>query len=370
MYWTFLRAVLVCGLATGCGVVSSPPSGAEQAEDAAVASQSPDPLPPPVPLPEGTVVVGASVLRDVVGFWPPESYGGWDTTSDDRYELVVETKEELIVIDTQRGEVATRVARPDAFQINAVLATNDSLWISDHDAGEVVRIDRESGQTVARVEVGGRAVSLLETREGVWAGSGHAVPESVVLIDSRTNRAGRRIEAGAYPGYGLDSLWFGRDETRSTLAGIRRIDPATGDLLATIDLGEEADGCYVGGSFPDAVWSYCYPPPPGVTRAGRLDVDANQVTATVRFDAAGSLIGAAEGFSYFLVDATADVATRLVQIDNATNDVHGVHAFDTPPPPFDMAAIIGDALWFIDVEDGEVRTVALSELDHPGQDVR
>jgi hypothetical protein len=131
-----------------------------------------------------------------------------------------------------------------------------------------------------------------------------------------------------------------------------------------------ADGCYIGGSFPDAVWSHCFAPPGGATRAGRLDVEANVVVATVDLGAAGSLIGVTDQFSYFLVVGTADLPARLVAIDNATNGVYGVYAFDAPEPPFDMAAVLGESLWYIDVEDGELRTLALSELAYEDQAIR
>ncbi len=309
--------------------------------------------------------VARASLQDAIGFWPPEAYGGWDEPADEGYELVIETPDELIVLDGRSGVVLHTLERPQVAQINAVLVTADSVWLTDHDAGAVLRLDREAGRTVARIEIGAgsgaRAVSLLETDEGIWAGSGHIFPESVVLIDPQTNTVGRRIEAGAYPGYGAESLWFGRDEARSTTSGIRRVDPSTGDILATFDLNG-ADGCYVGGSFPDAVWSFCYPPPPGQTTAGRLDLQANEVVATVPLGGAGSLIGVAEGSSWFLVDASRDMPSRVLRVDNATNVVERAFALTAAPPPFDMATVIADSLWIIDVEAGELRKVPLADL--------
>jgi hypothetical protein len=329
-------------------------------------SPSPAPTPELETLPQGAVVdmARASVSR-AIGFWPPAAYGGWDEPTDEGYELVVETSDELIVLDGRSGAVLHTLERPSVAQINAVLVTTDSVWLTDHDAGAVLRLDRETGETLARIKLGtrfgARAVSLVETEQGIWAGSAHTYPESVVLIDPETNTAGRTVEAGAYPGYLGGSFWFGRDERRSSASGIRRVDPRNGDVLATIEPAG-ADSCYVGGSFPDAVWSFCYTAPPGQTRASRLDVEASVVVATVALGGAGSLIGVTGGYSWFLVDASGDLPSRVVRVDNSTNTIERTFALTATPPPFDMAAVIDQSLWVIDVEAAELRMIPLDDL--------
>lgn len=374
---SFILAVAACNpagpttpsspspMATPATIRPSPstpgPTPSPEVTPAASTALKPSPTAELESLPYGTLAsVPQESLLDAIGLWPPEPYGGLDEPPDEGYELVIETPDELIVVDGLSGRPLHTLERPAVAQINAVLVTADSVWLTDHDAGTVLRLDRESGEVLARIELssdyGARAVSLVETEDGIWAGSAHVHPESIVLIDPATNSVDRSIAAGAYPGYGDGSFWFGRDESRSAASGIRRVDPSTGEVLATIDPGT-ADSCYVGGSFPDVVWSFCF-----ARQAGRVDVEAGRVSSVLPLGGPGSFIGVADGHSWFLVEPSGDLPRRILAVDNGTNVVARAFALTATPLPFDSAAIIGESLWIIDVEAGELRMVALEDL--------
>lgn len=228
------------------------------------------------------------------------------------------------------------------------------MWVTDHDAGIVVRIDRESGEEGERIDIGGRAVSLLETEEGVWAGSGHDAIWSVKLIDPATNDVTRTLERGALPGYGLGSFWFGRNQFDQS-GTVRRVDPVSGEDLAEIPLASAKEGCYIGGAYPEAAWGFCFLPNEP-TIATRLDLGAGKVAATVPLDGDGGLLGVAGEYSWFDSGGLGVLPYRLLRVDNATNQVDRVYA-----EPGEVA-IVGEVLWMLDREAGELRTVPLGDL--------
>lgn len=270
-------------------------------------------------------------------------------------ELVVETPNALLVLDASSGIVTEEIPLPELPQINGMLLTADSLWVLDHDNGKVVRVDRGSADVVAEIDIGGRAVSLLATPEGIWAGSAHVVPESVSLIDVETNDITRRIELGAFPIYADDHLWFGRDQTGWD-STVRKVDPRTGEVVGSIDL-DGAEGCYLGGRFPDAVWSWCFDPPPDDTDVTRLDVEGLGVSATQPLGAAGSLVGVHEEHSWFSAEP-ADGSLRLVKMNNASNVVETVYSRGSVVP----ITMHDGALWFLDPEGGTLGRLRLTDL--------
>lgn len=268
--------------------------------------------------------------------------------------FAAETPQSILVVDST-GTVTETIPIPSVPQINGWLLTEDSLWVLDHDRGVVLRVDRASGEVVADIPIGDRAVNLVGTPEGIWAGSAHGLPEYVSLIDPDTNQVLRTIELGAFPVFDGDHLWFGRDETGWDVT-VRQVDPATGAILASIDL-RGAEGCYLGGRFPDVVWSWCFDPPPDDTEATRLDLDASAVAASVPLGAAGGLVGVHENTSWFVAEPP-DGSPRLVKIDNAANAIVATYALASDTP----LTIHDGALWMIDKEAGTLTRLELADL--------
>lgn len=334
---------MILMLTAGCGTdaASDPLTVASDPSDGAMAARSTAASPRVERLPEGTLIpdVDAQLLRETLGVWV---YGS---------ELLFETSDAVGIFDTEAERMVASFALPDVPQINGLLLTDDSLWVLDHDHGRVIRMDRATGEELAAIDIGGRAVTLTETPDGIWAGSAHAWPESVALIDPGTNRVLRRLEVGAFPTYGAGALWFGRNETGDDVT-VRQIDPASGELISSIDLGD-ADGCYLGGSFPDVVWSWCFDPPPSVTVMTRLDIGRSRVAATIPLTSAGGLVSVSGDDSWFFEER--DGAPVFIRASNATNAIERAWEADLDEP----SALVGDTLWIVSRERGELRRLVL-----------
>jgi hypothetical protein len=328
-------------LAAGCSAAPVSDASPRTSSDAGMtASASGAPL-VVERLPDGTRIQGvdSQLLRETLGVWV---YGS---------ELMFETADAVGIFDTETQRMVASFPLPDVPQINGLLLTADSVWVLDHDRGRVIRLDRTTGEELAAIDIGGRAVSLTETPDGIWAGSAHVGPESVALIDPATNRVLRRLEFGAFPTYGDGTLWFGRDETGEDIT-VRQIDPQSGGVASSIDLGD-GDGCYIGGSFPDVVWSWCFEPPPVDTVMTRLDVKQSQVAAMIPLAAAGGLVGVSGDHSWFVEERSA--APVLMRASNETNLIERVWETDVDEP----YGLTGDTMWIVSPARGELRRVVL-----------
>lgn len=322
-----LLALLLVGCASGGPAdverPSAPVTTPEATEAAAVFPRS-------EPLPDGIEVSGL----------PEELLRGTIAIGRFGQELALETEDEVVIFDLQSMAAVATFALPDVPQINGILLTADSLWVLDHANGRVIRIDRATGEEVATIEIGGKTVSLVETEDGIWAGSAHTFPEAAALIDPASNAVVRRLEVGAFPARGDRTLWFGRDS--SGMDGtVREIDPTSGEVRTSIDL-DGADGCYVGGSLPAVAWAWCFDPPPDDTQLTRLDMSSGTVASVINLEGGGGLVGVDGDRSWFFSDL------GLLVVDNATNEVLAVYAV----PPEDPYAIVDGVLWRIDRERG------------------
>ena len=288
---------------------------------------------PPLTLEGGTIVEGLpeDVLGSAVALWLHGT------------EVGIETADELVIVSVGDTTTIERVPLPEVPQINAILFNDDSVWVTDHDNGKFLRVSRDTGELLATVDTDeGRAVSLIETEHGIWAGSGHTIPEGVGLIDPETNTMGMRIDEGSFPAYGEGSLWFGRGPASRVALNIRRIDPTTGETVATIALNG-AQGCYVGGRFPDAVWTWCFEP--GMwTEMARLDVAAGEMSdARVPLDGGGGLLGVLGDQSWFWFEPVPGSTTVRI-VDNATNEV----VDDVELSSGELATVSDEGSWMLD----------------------
>jgi hypothetical protein len=197
-----------------------------------------------------TVLVGAFALGD--------------SHADDRSRVIVQPS-------TTESSVTTTLVPPDAKRIapgdvtefagihgNGPLAVGaGSVWVADGDTASctdsrscswLLRIDPESGEVVARVQLSKQALGLAVDGSGVWAMTDvpDGSPAVVTHVDPATNTVvsdtdipGTSVlgNSGSPPGValGAGSVWayYGR-----TLA---RIEPATGKVVATIDLPNAPD---------------------------------------------------------------------------------------------------------------------------------
>ena len=118
-----------------------------------------------------------------------------------------------------------------------------AVWVASPVQGTITRIDPSNAATVATIEIAtpapglaGLAVpgagSIAIGGGAVWATVQNA--GKVVRIDPATNQIVATLNAGSYPSVAFadGSLWVGRDDDQT----LRRIDPATNRVVATIKL--------------------------------------------------------------------------------------------------------------------------------------
>ena len=274
--------------------------------------------------------VPEEVLRSAIALWRHGT------------EVGIETADELAIVSVGDTITVERIPLPVVPQINAILFNDESVWVTDHDGGKFLHVSRDTGELLATVESPkGKAVSMIETEHGIWAGSGHTIPEGVGLIDPDTNTMGMRIDEGSFPAYGEGSLWFGRGRARVAL-NIRRIDPITGDIESTIALNG-AQGCYIGGRFPDAAWTWCFEP--GIwTEMARLDVTAAEMSdSRVPLDGGGGLVGVVGDHSWFVFEPVPGSMTIRI-VSNDTNEL--VEDIDLPPSA--LVSVGDEGSWMLD----------------------
>jgi YVTN family beta-propeller protein len=118
-----------------------------------------------------------------------------------------------------------------------------SLWVANHDAGTVTRIDQASGKVVADIPVGSEPHRVAYGAGGAWVGNWH--DNSVSRIDPTTNRVvGSPIPIGSHHAgnlvVGAGSVWVTSDYRENAAPEdvvVVRIDPQSNQAVETIAVG-------------------------------------------------------------------------------------------------------------------------------------
>ncbi|MBN1528540.1 MAG: ABC transporter substrate-binding protein [Thermoleophilaceae bacterium] len=148
-----------------------------------------------------------------------------------------------------------------------VAAGAGAVWAINPD-GSISRIDRDTGEIEARIELREAAWTLAAGREGVWFLS---FGDTVTRIDPRTNRVGQTVRVGTQGLWGLavgdGSVWAtARDDGL-----LWRIEPGRNPVSRTIDVGTGVTAVASGGG---AVWTGNYID----GTVSRIDPRTNDVT--------------------------------------------------------------------------------------------
>jgi len=152
----------------------------------------------------------------------------------------------LFPVDRTTGELGTKIGTDQSWTYG-----RGALWEGDALAATVTRFDPATGSPLATITVPngtGCEVDASPPAGDVWAscsvfqlGSGPEGPK-VVAIDPSTNKAGKTL---SIPAYSTEFIVDGklcfivpRDQTDGTIgSSLVVIDPATGDTIASWDLG-------------------------------------------------------------------------------------------------------------------------------------
>jgi len=145
-------------------------------------------------------------------------------------------------IDPQTNRLAGRPVRTGASP-QSLAVGGGSLWVANHDAGTVSRIDLASGKVVANIPVPSQPHRVAYGAGAVWVGLWH--DNSVAQIDPETNRVvGSPIPIGFHHAgnlaAGAGGVWVTSDyraEAAPEDVVVVRIEPQTNRAVETIAVG-------------------------------------------------------------------------------------------------------------------------------------
>jgi YVTN family beta-propeller protein len=145
-------------------------------------------------------------------------------------------------IDPKTNHLVGRPVRTGASP-QSLATGGGSLWVANHDARTVTRIDQASGKVVADIPVPSEPHRVAYGAGAAWVGNWH--DNSVSRIDPTTNRVvGSTIPIGSHHAgnlvVGAGSVWVTSDYRENAAAEdvvVVRIDPQTSRAVETIAVG-------------------------------------------------------------------------------------------------------------------------------------
>src|SRR5919109_906709 len=158
----------------------------------------------------------------------------------------------VAVIDEQSSRVVGHVLvgrRPVAVAIG-----HGSVWVANADDGTVSRIDPDRHEVIRTIGIGAPAIDLAVATDAVWVANGsdgtvsRIDPSADAVVETIDLRGSRELIWN--PTYAVDA----DDDSVWVAAGPRhvlRIDPATNEPSAIIDVGRVPVGVALGG---EALW--------------------------------------------------------------------------------------------------------------------
>ena len=226
----------------------------------------------------------------------------------------------ILEIDPVSGQIVGKPIQVD-FDPWSFAVTEDAIWVAKNGPAAVAHIDPETQQIVAYLEIDASLVAA--DVYGVWfsgASENAANANTTWRVDPLTNQlVGTPVPVGMEPLQmvaGAGAIWIG---AHSGPPAITRIDPETGKVLATIEVGFGIHGLAAG---PDSVWAVDY----HGQKVVRISPQTNQIlgepihvpfppyaAAASDTDAWVGVAGIADN-----VDPTDD---RVVRIDLRTNTI-------------------------------------------------
>jgi streptogramin lyase len=233
---------------------------------------------------------------------------------------------ELVRIDPQTNRVVATIPTPVSGENASIAFGEGAVWVtSGQTNGVVYRIDPAANRVTATIGVPGGAFGIVVAAGTVWVTQYLPEPDPghVARIDAHSNRLLAPVEVPNLPGalrYGLDAVWV---TSRFTVS---RIDPHSGAV--TQPLHRVSDVRAVGGG---ALWG-TYANSAADAGVQRIDPVTGQVVATIRIPN-GVLIAFGLGTLWVAQDASSITSGgnepaktkpgKLYRIDPATNRVLG-----------------------------------------------
>jgi streptogramin lyase len=231
------------------------------------------------------------------GAFPPDAQAV--AVGDEGVWVALASQRAVGLLDKASGEML-RLIELDAMPYS-LIEVGGNLWITDFENSEVVRLDIETGDVIARMPVE-LPTGIAHGEGAVWATVHVGRREEMepiatnggrlARIDPQTNTVTALIDVGPRPytvAVGFGSVWT----SDATGGSVTRVDPATNQAVATIDVGE--DGVYDVEIAAGSVWAvgsvqHWNEPCEKSGGAFRIDPASNVVDGRVDLPCAGGLI--------------------------------------------------------------------------------
>jgi hypothetical protein len=230
-----------------------------------------DGAPVALPFTPGSITAGHGALW-VAG----QVEGRRRVTAEGSYPVI-----RLARVDPERRRVRAVIALPMRSNGNRLASTPTAVWVTDPAEGtssRTWRVDPAGNRLLSPPLRAGEEPLAIETSGGsVW--SANHDDGTLRRLDAATGRLLATIELGVEPhamAVAPDAIWVADAHHHAVL----RVDPSGGSVLARIPVGFEAGLLAAAGG---AVWAATRPHPDypaGI--AARIDPAANRVTATLR----------------------------------------------------------------------------------------
>ncbi len=228
----------------------------------------------------------------------------------------------LVRVDLATSAITARV--PMYMQYGYDATGLGSVWQTDFDHGNLLRIDPVTNKVVKTIPVGSAPVGITVTADAVWVADRH--DGTVTRVDPATNTVVATIHVGPAEGggpqyitAGPDGIWV-NDEAEGTVV---RIDPATNAVGPVVPLGGSvaSDGT--------EVWVGVDPGPNGKPMVGRIDPVSGKVITKVDLDVSGigpvalglGSVWASTDSGLFRIDPATGRVLETIDLDGAGGDV-------------------------------------------------
>ena len=144
----------------------------------------------------------------------------------------------LVRIDPASNRVVATI--PIGIEAWYIAATDADVWVSDWRTQTVVRVDPATNRVVATIPgLPNGPTGIAVTPGGVWVACSR--DNVIVRIDPATNQVAGSVQTDLTPlpvTYAYGSVWV-RNEMREGTGSVQRIDPGTGRVIASIQVGPD-----------------------------------------------------------------------------------------------------------------------------------
>lgn len=275
----------------------------------------------------------------------------WLTT--DGTTIWASTSGAILRIDVASNAV-TSLSAPSESGDTTLAIADDGLWMTRWGGGHVYRLDPETGDVQLSVELAS-AVRMAFVGEDLWVG--RESTREMLLVDRKSGAIGRSLPAGAYGVAGLGDLWF------TTGGSVKRIDPASGSVKASIEVQDEGN-CEVSGTFPATAWVSCFGREVVERAATRLDPQGNLAATVATLPPChGGSVAIVDGQTWF-VGTFEDTARKpfgaLLRLNPDTGAIEQFVSIGPADPNGPVVA--GGALWIPDQEGHRILRVDIADL--------